>query len=382
VGADPEANLEAFQEEVAEFHAKQHRDTGQKKPRHTRSSKRMAEIDDREYAELLAAKQERDTLRARSPGWRRRPSKAADLEKKVTTLEAEKATEKDRADAAEKKVRSTRRRPTATLRDQRWELLGNAFTEKLDSMPTTKARLLSDAAAMEDQAWDARLKEVEEATGIERDAKKDGGSARAAPAAPAARAARRGRRTTRSSPRRRSPPSRAAPAAARRSAPTSRPPASAAPSSRASSARRSPDPESGYRQRGHEHTMPAQGAFPLTGVRDLPNVTIAFPGEHWSNRRASGQVVPGEAVVPVNSGGKLYMRKAVAGDAALDRATGHRAAPDRPPGPTRAARSTRSRSGRTRSPTWRSQTHEYVHAYYSGVFHLTLVTPASTRRAT
>jgi hypothetical protein len=176
VGADPEANLEAFQEEVAEFHAKQHRDTGQKKPRHTRSSKRMAEIDDREYAELLAAKQERDTLSGKVTGLEAQASKADDLEKRVTTLEAEKVTEKDRADAAEKKVQEHEEKANqATLRDQRWELLGNAFTEKLDSMPTTKARLLSDAAAMEDQAWDARLKEVEEATGIERAAKKEGG---------------------------------------------------------------------------------------------------------------------------------------------------------------------------------------------------------------
>src|SRR3954452_13305085 len=63
--------------------------------------------------------------------------------------------------------------------------------------------------------------------------------------------------------------------------------------------------------------MPDQGSFPLTGVAGLPNVTIAFPGEHWSNRKASGAIVPGEAVVPVNSGGKLYMRKALAGDTAL-----------------------------------------------------------------
>jgi hypothetical protein len=45
---------------------------------------------------------------------------------------------------------------------------------------------------------------------------------------------------------------------------------------------------------------PSVGNFPLTGVADLPNVTIAHPGEHWSNRIAKGAIVPGEAVVPTN----------------------------------------------------------------------------------
>jgi hypothetical protein len=177
IGADPEANLDAFQEEVAEFHAKQHRDTSQKKPRPKRSHKRMAEIDDREYAELLAAKQERDTLQTKVTGLEASASQVPDLEKKVTTLEAEKGTEKERADAAEAKVKAAEEKANQqSLRDQRWEALGSGFTHKLDSMPTTKARLLSDAASMEDAAWDTRLKEVEEATGIERKADKEGGS--------------------------------------------------------------------------------------------------------------------------------------------------------------------------------------------------------------
>jgi hypothetical protein len=121
--------------------------------------------------------------------------------------------------------------------------------------------------------------------------------------------------------------------------------------------------------------MPDQGSFPLTGVQDLPNVTIAFPGEHWSNRRASGQVVPGEAVVPVSSGGKLYMRKAVAGDAAL---IAQLALALRPVAhPDNAGGSTYTQSlGPNEISNLAMQTHEYVHAYYSGVFHLTLVAPA------
>src|SRR4051812_27038488 len=60
--------------------------------------------------------------------------------------------------------------------------------------------------------------------------------------------------------------------------------------------------------------FPSVGNFPLTGVTGLPNVTIAFPGEHWSNRIAQGAIVPGEACVPVNYGGKLAMKRAVAAD--------------------------------------------------------------------
>jgi hypothetical protein len=41
-------------------------------------------------------------------------------------------------------------------------------------MPTTKANLLRDAEGLDENAWDARLKEVEEATATKRDATKDG----------------------------------------------------------------------------------------------------------------------------------------------------------------------------------------------------------------
>jgi hypothetical protein len=41
------------------------------------------------------------------------------------------------------------------------------------------------------------------------------------------------------------------------------------------------------------------GAYPLTGTGKLPNVDIASPGEVWSNKRASGVIVPGTLVKPV-----------------------------------------------------------------------------------
>src|SRR3954469_3108551 len=121
--------------------------------------------------------------------------------------------------------------------------------------------------------------------------------------------------------------------------------------------------------------MPDQGSFPLTGVAGLPNVTIAFPGEHWSNRKASGQVVPGEAVVPVNSGGKLYTRKAVAGDTALIAQLG--IALRTIDHPDSASGSTYTQAlGPNEISNLAMATHDYVHTYYSGAFHLTLVAPA------
>jgi hypothetical protein len=114
------------------------------------------------------------------------------------------------------------------------------------------------------------------------------------------------------------------------------------------------------------------GDFPLSGVAGLPNVTIAFPGEHWSNRRASGAIVPGEAVVPVSSGGKLYMRKASSGDAITQLAIAMRVIEH----PDSSSDSTYTTSlGPTEIQNAVINNGEYVHAYYSGVFHLTLVLP-------
>jgi hypothetical protein len=120
--------------------------------------------------------------------------------------------------------------------------------------------------------------------------------------------------------------------------------------------------------------FPTVGSFPLTGVAKLPNVTIAFPGEHWSNRIASGAVTPGEAVVEVNLGGKLAMRKATS---AAEAASVQGAIATRVIDPPDAAGdSLYTTSIGPNEIKNRVINHgEYVHAYYSGVFHLSLITP-------
>lgn len=114
------------------------------------------------------------------------------------------------------------------------------------------------------------------------------------------------------------------------------------------------------------------GSFPLTGTADLPNVTVAFPGEHWSNRKASGAVVPGEAIVPEASAGGLYMRTANSGDAITRLAIALRPVdvPDSNTGP--------SSDGPNEIRNTPLAQGDYVHAYYSGAFHLTLVDPRRT----
>jgi hypothetical protein len=114
------------------------------------------------------------------------------------------------------------------------------------------------------------------------------------------------------------------------------------------------------------------GSFPLTGTADLPNVTVAFPGEHWSNRKASGSVTPGEAIVPEASAGGLYMRTAQAADAATQLAIALRPVdvPDVNTGPTALGPNEIRNQDMAQG--------EYVHAYYSGAFHLTLVDPNRT----
>jgi hypothetical protein len=125
------------------------------------------------------------------------------------------------------------------------------------------------------------------------------------------------------------------------------------------------------------------GAFPLTGVSGLPHVTVINGprARHYSNRKASGAIVPGTAVVPVydaagsahvnTPGDALKMRTAVAGDSAkakqLAIALKTVQVPDQNVGP--------SSLGPNEIMNANIADGEYVHAYYEGDFALTLVVP-------
>lgn len=117
---------------------------------------------------------------------------------------------------------------------------------------------------------------------------------------------------------------------------------------------------------------PVPGAFPLTSVARLPNITIAYPGERWSDRKASGAIDPGCAVVPMNVAGKNVMRAASGSDAALQVAVASRTidVPDTNPGSIYV-----EALGPNEIKNLPIQEGDYVLALYSGVLHTTLHTP-------
>lgn len=118
---------------------------------------------------------------------------------------------------------------------------------------------------------------------------------------------------------------------------------------------------------------PVAGAYPLTGVGKLPNVSIASPGEVWSNLRANGIIVPGAAVAPVNVGGKLHAKQLVSGDTPVKEQVGvalrQVEIPDVNTGP--------SALGPNELVNRSIADEDYLRRYMSGVLHLTLVEPRS-----
>jgi hypothetical protein len=156
-GADPSAHLESFQQEVAEFHQRVHRDSAP--PRRKRRMENI-EVPKAEYDELRA-RPSRDELASAN-------ERAEKAEKELEKLEGEKSqltTERDELKTKVEQADETARR--VTLRDERMGKLGAGFTAKLGDK--TKLRLTEQAGQMSDDDWTARLEEVEEAYGVKRD---------------------------------------------------------------------------------------------------------------------------------------------------------------------------------------------------------------------
>jgi hypothetical protein len=117
------------------------------------------------------------------------------------------------------------------------------------------------------------------------------------------------------------------------------------------------------------------GDFALDGVGGLPNVTVAFPGEHWSDRIASGAIVPGEAVIPVASGAGASARLAMKVAGSADGAQASRLAIALRPVDIPDVNSGPNALGPNEIRNQEIAHGDYVHAYYSGAFHLTLIVP-------
>lgn len=121
-------------------------------------------------------------------------------------------------------------------------------------------------------------------------------------------------------------------------------------------------------------TPPEAGSFPLTGTGKLPHVAVAFPGEHWSDRVASGSIVPGEAVVPAGSAtarGNMLVRTAEAGDTELVNQLAIALRPVDVPDPNNGP----AAQGPNEIRNQTMEDGDWVHTYYSGGFTLCLVDP-------
>jgi hypothetical protein len=160
-GADPNANLETFQAEVAEFHQRGHRNSY--RPRRKRNNMDTIEIDRKEYDELRARPEQAKLDEA--------AERASKAEKELEAAETAQKKAEDERDALKDKVEGFEESARqVTLRDERMDKLGAGFVAKLGDK--TKDRLRKQAAELADDEWTARLEELEELT----EAKRDDGS--------------------------------------------------------------------------------------------------------------------------------------------------------------------------------------------------------------
>lgn len=169
-GADPNAHLEAFQQEVAEFHQRGQRSTSKRTP--SRSKPKMDEvtISKSEYDRLV---RERDEAAAKvtqlQADVEAEKAAKAQAEKDLEAAETAKVAAETKATEAEAaKATAEAAISEAKLRDERLEELSDEMTSKLGEK--TKARLQEQASKLTDEEWASRVEEIEEMTGVKRDA--------------------------------------------------------------------------------------------------------------------------------------------------------------------------------------------------------------------
>lgn len=168
-GANAEAHLEVFQDEIAEFHERAH-DTTTRKPK-PRSKNRM-EIEDSRYQELLAAEEKAKRLPDVEAARDEAVTKLGDAETRIETLEGEKAQAETAREEAEKKLTDAEEKANQQkLREERFDALGEGFKAKLGEV--TKKRLTEQAETFSEEEWTSRLDELAEAYGVKPDADKD-----------------------------------------------------------------------------------------------------------------------------------------------------------------------------------------------------------------
>lgn len=113
---------------------------------------------------------------------------------------------------------------------------------------------------------------------------------------------------------------------------------------------------------------PTVGSFPLDSVENLPLVTVAHQGEHWSDRVASGTVSPGVCVVPVAGQDRYTVEQASGAEAsALASQAGIALRPVDIPDVNTGPNALGPNEVRNQDMA----DGDWVHVYLSGVFHIT-----------
>lgn len=167
-GANREAHLEIDQQEIAAFHQDQHKVTSTRPRSRDRKVKNVetVEISKAEYDRLQADAAKVDGLTAEVSEAK---EAQADLESKVEQAEAAKVEAEGKLEAANKALDEAKEESRkAELADERLSGLGKDFKAKLGEF--TSQRLAEQAKSLSDEEWDARLKELEEMSGVKRDA--------------------------------------------------------------------------------------------------------------------------------------------------------------------------------------------------------------------
>lgn len=175
-GANDRAHLEVFQEEVAEYHEKAHRDSTRKTPRPSaKRSKSKMEIEDRRYEELLAAEQQAKQVPELQSKLEAAETAKAEADRKVEETEAAKVKAEEEKEELSKKVTEHEEQAAKqTLAKERLGKLGTGFRDKIDKIESVKSRLDEQAQTLSDEDWNARVEELAELTGVKADAAREG----------------------------------------------------------------------------------------------------------------------------------------------------------------------------------------------------------------
>lgn len=165
-GAYDDAHLDVFEDEVAEYHEKAHKDTGKKPPRR-RTSMDEITISRSEYNEL----QQRPSKEELAAAEQRAKDAEAARDEVTSKLEAEEAKttklEGELEEANKKVTEAEEAKEKDTLRDDRLGKLGSGFTEKLGQ--TSKDLLKEQAGTMSEEEWAGRINELSELVGVKPD---------------------------------------------------------------------------------------------------------------------------------------------------------------------------------------------------------------------